>query len=515
MLQLTAWSIPPLLAFIVASSCLIRLHRESDVPGLSALRLLMVCALIWGAGQLGVTLLTGLEHKRWALSVEYIGVAGVASAWFLFALTYARQHRSISRWTLATVVAIPAAAIALGFTNDWHGMVWRDIEAIDVDGYVGLDFTPGPMFAVTVVYNYVIAFAGLVVLGFVLTASARFRKPLAMLTFAGVLTSGSYLFYVSPWNPWPWFDPTPIGLSISALMVMFGVVHSGFLDLVPVIRDRVFEHLADAAMIVNPAGRVIDVNASAMARLLPHVGNPLNQNLSALITTPVIPELLSGRLNHTELTIGQRAYHVSVTALDGDDAPTRLALLFRDITERRNAELQLRTIKRDLERMAHTDPLTGLFNRRFFMRRLEEETERFNRHSNALSVLVFDLDLFKRVNDVYGHDAGDRALQVVSSVVNEVRRITDIAARIGGEEFALLLPETDREGATKLAQRLRARIADQTIADRAGNSFRITVSIGVATLASRTNDLTLILRDADKALYRAKGSGRNMVCLAA
>jgi diguanylate cyclase (GGDEF)-like protein len=99
--------------------------------------------------------------------------------------------------------------------------------------------------------------------------------------------------------------------------------------------------------------------------------------------------------------------------------------------------------------------------------------------------------------------------------MNEVRRITDVAGRIGGEEFALLLPETDRDGATRLAQRLRASIADQRIADGNGNAFSITVSIGVATQTQTAKDTSALLREADKALYRAKGSGRNMVCLAA
>jgi diguanylate cyclase (GGDEF)-like protein len=100
-------------------------------------------------------------------------------------------------------------------------------------------------------------------------------------------------------------------------------------------------------------------------------------------------------------------------------------------------------------------------------------------------------------------------------VMNDIRRVSDVAARIGGEEFALLLPETDRDGATRLAQRLRRAIADQFIADAEGQPFTITVSIGVATLTQSPGEPTMLLREADKALYRAKSAGRNMVCLAA
>ena len=138
-----------------------------------------------------------------------------------------------------------------------------------------------------------------------------------------------------------------------------------------------------------------------------------------------------------------------------------MALVFRDITE-------LTKIKQEMERLAHTDFLTGLYNRRFFMQRLAEETERVKRGHQPMSVLLLDMDGFKTVNDTHGHDVGDRVLQVIASVTQEVKRISDVSARIGGEEFAMLLPDTDREGAIKLAQRLRRTINEQIIADAKG-----------------------------------------------
>ncbi len=118
-----------------------------------------------------------------------------------------------------------------------------------------------------------------------------------------------------------------------------------------------------------------------------------------------------------------------------------------------------------MERLAHTDFLTRLANRRYFMQRLTEETERVKRGNQPMSVLLLDMDSFKSVNDTHGHDIGDRVLQVIASVTQEVKRVSDVAARIGGEEFAMLLPDTDREGAIKLAQRLRRTINEQMIAD--------------------------------------------------
>ncbi len=163
--------------------------------------------------------------------------------------------------------------------------------------------------------------------------------------------------------------------------------------------------------------------------------------------------------------------------------------------------------------MAHTDALTGMYNRRFFMDRLQEEFDRMQRHGSVLSVLVFDLDHFKRVNDSYGHDVGDAVLIAIADVVNQVKRTTDIACRFGGEEFALLLPETDRIGAINLAQRMRRGIENYAYLPAVGHNLRVTASIGVATLTQRDKAPESLLKTADRALYRAKDGGRNMVCI--
>jgi diguanylate cyclase (GGDEF)-like protein len=515
MLQFTAWSIPPALAVVLAVFCLVRLRATADLPGLTPLRGLILCAAVWSFGQLAASLVTTIDLKYWTLNLQYVGAASVGAAWFTFAITYARQQRRLPLLFLVAIWSIPAATVVLAVTSDWHGLIWDEIGLVGVGGYIGVVASSGPVQIASMYYTYALVFSGLTVIGFVLTSNPRYRAPLAALTVATMATFALHFVHVSPWNPLPWFDATPLGLSLAALLLIYGLVNPGFLDLVPAIRYRVFERLDDPVVIVNPSGRIIDVNASASAQLLARAGNPLNQNLRVLLPIPGISDLLSGRLTDTDLTIGPLAYHVAVTALDGKTNPTRLAFVFRDVTERRNSELQLRTMKRDLERLAHTDSLTGLYNRRFFMQRLDEEAERFNRHARALSVLVFDLDLFKRVNDEHGHEIGDKALQVVAGVMNDIRRVSDVAARIGGEEFALLLPETDRDGATRLAQRLRRAIADQFIADAEGQPFTITVSIGVATLTQSPGEPTMLLREADKALYRAKSAGRNMVCLAA
>jgi len=159
------------------------------------------------------------------------------------------------------------------------------------------------------------------------------------------------------------------------------------------------------------------------------------------------------------------------------------------------------------------DPLTGLFNRRFFGDRLAEEYERSRRYKLPLSVIVIDADHFKRINDELGHAAGDAALVALARVIGQRHRKTDVLARIGGEEFAVLLPNLEAAGARTLAEELRRRVESEELALPAANSRvsrRITVSCGVAELSTGDEFDFDLLRRADQMLYEAKKT-RNCV----
>jgi len=162
---------------------------------------------------------------------------------------------------------------------------------------------------------------------------------------------------------------------------------------------------------------------------------------------------------------------------------------------------------------AVTDELTNLANRRRFMEVVELELKRAERFQSPLGLLLVDLDDFKLVNDRFGHGTGDEVLRALSDVFRESLRDVDLAARLGGEEFAVLLPETDYSGAAGVAERLRASLASLELASPDGEGFGVTASFGVAVYpeAQSVNEL---LRTADAALYRAKAQGKNRVALA-
>jgi len=169
-----------------------------------------------------------------------------------------------------------------------------------------------------------------------------------------------------------------------------------------------------------------------------------------------------------------------------------------------------------IRQQANFDHLTGMCNRRYFMDLAERELERARRYQKPLAILGVDIDYFKRINDTHGHKAGDLALQKFSAICHEVVRQTDLVGRLGGEEFAILLPETDPGRAREIAERLRKRVEESELSlPDDETEVRFTISIGLALLAAgEKTELDVLLHKADVALYQAKNTGRNRVLIA-
>jgi len=161
-----------------------------------------------------------------------------------------------------------------------------------------------------------------------------------------------------------------------------------------------------------------------------------------------------------------------------------------------------------------TDGLTNLRARRYFQIRLAEMAKESDRYKRPLSLIMLDIDHFKRVNDTYLHVSGDVVLRNVARVLRASIRETDVAARYGGEEFAVILPETDHEGAQELAERLRRAVEETECIVKDGLILRVTVSVGVATMPRDAANRDQLVERSDAALFRAKAEGRNRVCTA-
>jgi two-component system cell cycle response regulator len=175
-------------------------------------------------------------------------------------------------------------------------------------------------------------------------------------------------------------------------------------------------------------------------------------------------------------------------------------------------EEQLTEAHRKMEILAMHDGLTGLFNRRAIEEHAGAELDLAKRKERALSVLLLDIDHFKSINDRHGHKSGDEAIRQLAGMLSENLRQYDRAGRWGGEEFIVILPETELQEAVHVAERLRARVEASTISQEDGESFTMQISVGAASVSAPYPDLARLIDAADQALYQAKQSGRNRVC---
>lgn len=282
-----------------------------------------------------------------------------------------------------------------------------------------------------------------------------------------------------------------------------------FRSLVELSPDAIMVHRDGIILYLNPVGSHL-IGADNPSQLIGH-------SLFNFIL-PKYRKLIAERLARFSHGVDSLPpFELTIRTLDGRERPCEVVsgpILYegqpaiqsvvRDIAERKQ-------LREELTRLATTDPLTGISNRRLFFERLELEWSRSRRHSRPLSILMFDLDHFKRINDTHGHAVGDSVLKGLCAAADDVLRSEDVLARLGGEEFAVILPEIDRATAESVAERLRQRLAAVEVEAPEG-LVRCTVSIGVIQCRLAQESLDIALKRVDDALYRAKNSGRNLVC---
>ncbi len=294
----------------------------------------------------------------------------------------------------------------------------------------------------------------------------------------------------------------------------------------PVARSQVVEVMEDAVLVLDRRARIVDLNRAAESQGFAF-GQTVPRQLSVVWLkamhgrgrVPVRSHrvTLPGPTQEAE----ERTFEATVASLGRRAGGPRGVLVLRDVTEqermRREVEAAgtaLQTANTELERLANTDALTGLANRRHFLARLEDEVQRAERYGRTLSLVLLDLDRFKEINDLRGHPAGDEVLRRVAGALREVSREVDLPGRLGGEELVLLLPETDLAGGRAVAERLRAGIGALEFGAEGEASWRVTASFGVACIGGETATVDELIHEADEALYRAKATGRDRVVVA-
>jgi diguanylate cyclase (GGDEF)-like protein len=488
----------------------------------------------WSAADVTVLLVDSTVVRRLYAPVLLAAISLVVVGTYAVARTVSDPGWRAPRSSRALLALVPALLVLAAVLPATRGLVMSDLPP----GPVGdeAQVTLGPLFLVHSAWSYVlvgIAY-GHLARRWLRGAGVFRRQAGVLLCSAAFSTLGSVLSVIAQLDG-SGTDVTPLFFVVTGLVDCWAIFRVGLLRVVPVAREQVVDTVPDAVLVVDPAGLLIDVNPAAarMLRLLrpelseDPVGRPLVEVAGA-----VAVDVLGG----TERRDGHRVAEVvpglwlDVRGEVVGDARGRVLgriLVVRDVSEQQERQAAVERLNRQLaeqveviERLraelaeeAVRDPLTGLHNRRHLDRVLVADLARRPR-TGQLSLLVLDVDHFKSVNDRFGHAAGDTVLTSVAATLSAAVRTGDTAARLGGEEFVLVLPGAGRDQAVERAEQVRRQVAAvRHVLD--GDDVGVTVSIGVAVCPADGSDPAALLRAADQALYTAKATGRDRVVAAA
>lgn len=444
--------------------------------------------------------------------LQFLGVSAAPVLLFTYVQTFGGRavDQTIAGWWPLWVV--PATTQLLAWSNAGHQLMFRSVTFTPLGGTLALtNWEPGPWFLIHSAYSFLLIGVALAMMvRLILRSAGVFRRQLLALLIAIVppvlLTAMNTLQLVPPDQL-----ATPLGFVLTGAALAVAVIFYQMTNVVPIARELLIEQMDDGMLVLDERQRIIDMNPAMQALI--------GQDRGRLLSRP-LREALSdrGALCDGIIAAGSAPTEVSFA---GEAAPQQYEITARTLTERgrplgqlivlRNIT-RLKAIQAELFSHATTDMLTGLYNRRQFLLLAHAQLEVAVRHRHPLAVLLFDIDRFKLVNDTYGHAVGDEVLRAVARTARATLRTADILCRYGGEEFAVLLPETGANEAYPAAERLRQAVADCRLPAQA--AILPTVSVGLALYdAERDADMETLLWQADQAMYQAKQAGRNRVML--
>ncbi len=472
-----------------------------------------------------------LGVAEWILAVGFMGISdpeGAAAFWHkaiylgicvvpLTSLVFFVQFTGRGRWLTRNrifALSLPLLLIqGLIWTNDLHGRIFSEVTFRRSGMITVRQEAYGDLYWFHSSYGYTLIALGIVYLIWAAwRAVSPFRLQIIVLLLAveiPLITSVSETLQVTD------YIIVPFGFAAMGLIMGWSIFRLRFLDLLPVARSKLVDTMVDPMIAVDNQDRIIDVNPATIRLLAASGSEVATRELIGKTMDEALGEWreqfreFRGRANvkaEIKLNIdGRRRYFdLRVTPiLESLNQPRGRLIILREITE-------LKEVQRELRRLATTDTLTGVFNRRQFFDLAGREVERSHRYQLPLSLILIDLDHFKKVNDVHGHIAGDRVLQAFALTCQKNLREIDVFARYGGEEFAALLPETGRAQGREVAERLHCRI-NPLIVKIADSEIAITASMGIAEYLGEGDTLGGLLQRADRALYAAKAAGRNRI----
>lgn len=502
----TFYWIPYLFTSILNAVLAIYILKHRMARGAVSLFIIVISNALWAFLEAILWMGLPLATRLILCYTQYIFIVQVPTFFIIFVMEYMGISRSFRKTHYPYLFIIPTLTIIAAWTNPKHNLFYSQYMLISSQGKEELSLSYGPLFIIWAVYAYMIMIiATIIILRAYVSTSALYKKQYGTILIGVIVPWISNALYIFNLLPVENFDLTSLAYTITAICFIWAFYNRKLFDLRPIARSEAFKGMSDGVLILDDQNRIADFNPAAQKIMdflsIDMIGEKLSDLCEVELATKILMENTAkplhlkkdGRSNFYDLRIS----HLS----DRKKRAVGRILSFRDITKQKQMEAQLKYY-------ATTDSLTGILNRRHFNHMAEIELHRCIRYNNPLSLCMIDIDHFKNVNDNYGHDIGDLVMKEMVKVCQQILREADLFSRWGGEEFVLLLPETDLESASEVAERLRSSI-EKTVVETSGGKLSITISIGVVQVETTSTALEEGLKNADMAMYHAKGSGRN------
>jgi diguanylate cyclase (GGDEF)-like protein len=486
-------------------------HRK--MSGAFPLFIQMVAATLWVIGSYLEMHNAGLEAKTLWRNVQQIGVFIVPISNVFFAVDYSHQTERLRKY-IYILASIPITTLVLIFTNRFHNIMRSEYRIIEnsVTGQ-SLEVHSTMIGFILLAINFFIPILAIVILIEYRKKLSKHYKNQVLLIILSIFLNPFLCWIKSAFiNGSGVYIPIAVLYVPSAIILFYCVFRYNFFGLSPIARDKVFDIISEGILVVDQRGKIVDKNPYADTLIKRCFS--INKEIIGMSIFDVFANklemhesLLKKRESIIEIKLdseGNSSYLLCSThqlSMVGNEAVGTVIVL-NDVTEKKLYEL-------DLLARAERDGLTQLLNRQGFNPAFDKVLKKASVENKPVACLMLDIDYFKKINDSYGHANGDMVLQNLAKILDDTLRKEDIVGRIGGEEFAVILPGIDKNNALIIAERIRKRVEEISLAIIDGKIINYTVSIGIADNSSCDIIQEKLLHMADIALYKAKETSRN------
>lgn len=512
-------TIPSLWTFIISSMLMIAIWLYSfqylkQAIG-KAFFLLILTTLLWSLLYIGELVSDTFAIKFLFARLQYIGINTLPLAWLLLASVHTKTK--VPRMVWGSFIGMWLVLFVFIFIVPIPNLFWGNVTSHPMPGSIGasvLDYDYGPIFyALLVPYTYIVLLLSLIIMIRGMSKGHNFhRKQLIFVIVGTMIPAIINILYVMGITPIPHMNFSTAGMSVSGLLVGYALFRYRFLAVSPIARDLIIDTMLDGVIVLDTNMNVLDINSAAKEAFRTY-----DIGLGTKLDTIVPPQMLDNillLLGHKSavselISYNDLVYDVHVSLLLGFGMKHRgYLLMFHDVSEREKLHHQVRL-------SATLDPLTQILNRKALFEEIEFERNKVIKNNGCLSIIMMDIDHFKDVNDTYGHEGGDRAIEKLVEVINQILGYNHIFGRYGGDEFVVGLIDTSFEKTLEIARLIHSRLT-RTLIISTRASFLIQISLGVVTIGGSDNfpvptSSDAIVALADSALYKAKEEGRNTV----